>query len=83
MMRVQTGQQTFYVELQPLRAFPVADITCKGVFIRPAVVFWPRWLISDGDAELAMVVKVEEAARAKGGGGQHTWQFRPYGINGS
>jgi hypothetical protein len=62
MMRVQTGQQTFYVELQPLRSFPVADITFEGVFIQPAVVFWPRWLISTADAELAMVVKVEEAA---------------------
>jgi hypothetical protein len=62
MIRVQTGQQTFYVELQPLRSFPVADITFEGVFIQPAVVFWPRWLISTGDAELAMVVKVEEAA---------------------
>ena len=56
------------VELQPLRS--LADITVEGVFIQPAVVFWPRWLISDGDAELAMVVKVEQAARAKGGGGQ-------------
>jgi hypothetical protein len=31
MMRVQTGQQTFHVELQPLRTFPVADITFEGV----------------------------------------------------
>ena len=65
------------VELQPLRAFPVADITCKGVFIRPAVVFWPRWLISDGDAELAMVVKGRRGrARAKAVAGSHTWQKR-------
>ncbi len=62
MMRVRTGQQTFYVELQPLRSIPVADITFEGVFIQPAVVFWPRWLICTEDAELAMVVKVEEAA---------------------
>lgn len=62
MIRVQTGDQTFYVELQPLRSYPVADITFDGVFIQPAVVFWPRWLIYTGDAELAMVVKVEEAA---------------------
>lgn len=62
MMRVRTGQQTFYVELQPLRSIPVADITFEGVFVQPAVVFWPRWLICTEDAELAMVVKVEEAA---------------------
>ena len=62
MMRVQTGQQTFYVELQPLRSVPVADISFEGVFVQPAVVFWPRWLICTEDAELAMVVKVEEAA---------------------
>jgi len=62
MIRVQTGEDTFYVELQPLRSFPVADITFEGVFVQPAVVFWPRWLISTKDAELAMVVKVEQAA---------------------
>lgn len=62
MMRVTNDQQTFYVELQPLRSFPVADITFEGVFIQPAVVFWPRWLVYTEDAELAMVVKIEEAA---------------------
>jgi hypothetical protein len=62
MMRARTGQQTFYAELQPLRSIPVADITFEGVFIQPAVVFWPRWLICTEDADLAMVVKVEEAA---------------------
>lgn len=62
MMRVRTGEQTFYAELQPLRSFPVADISFDGVFVQPAVVFWPRWLIFTEDAELAMVVKVEESA---------------------
>lgn len=62
MMRVRMDKQTYYVELQPLRSFPVAEITFEGVFVQPAVVFWPRWLISTEEAELAMVVKVEEAA---------------------
>jgi hypothetical protein len=30
MIRVQTGQQNFYVELQPLRSFPVADIAGRS-----------------------------------------------------
>jgi hypothetical protein len=71
MMRVQAGQQTFYVELQPLRSFPVADITFEGVFIQPAVVFWPRWLISNDDAELVMVVKVEEEALSSASNGEN------------
>ena len=66
-IRVQTSDsQTFYVELQPLRSVPVAEITFEGVFVQPAVVFWPRWLIYTYDAELTMVVKVEEQALFSG-----------------
>jgi hypothetical protein len=61
-VRVRTPEQTFYVELHPLRSVPVADITFEGVFVQPALVLWPFWLIYTDNAELALVVKVEAAA---------------------
>lgn len=64
-IRVQTTEQLYYTELRPLRSVPVADISFEGVFIQPAVVFWPFWLIYTEDAELALVVRVETPALGK------------------
>jgi hypothetical protein len=62
-IRVKAADLVFYVELHPLRSVPVADISFEGVFVQPAVVFWPFWLIYTDAAELALVVRVETPAR--------------------